>query len=414
MTTLKASGSVRPRPGCEARKKCVNHSKSLFIDGFRARGAGLVMRIREVMQRLSPPLVVGLFAVTAGVLYSATLAARFSGIEGDDLGYPQVAMSTSSVGATPGTPIAGLGDGPDGAPRVVAAVEEARCAPSQTVRVLVQILKVLLDDNVWVPGDPLFKLGWFGLVSFEAGPFFDDKASFQVGALRAVRRISVELVDLLGRARGTSAADQDLTDARGSLHFDERAWRVNPFDSRLPFLATPASATYRKAAKHLETYGARLERCEALFDARIDNLVQVLDRVANDVGDLTDQLAVRSKGRRWSVEEKRMVPGEGNDNGFFDFRADDLFYQAHGLMWAYHGVLQGLRLDFAETVRQASLDLIWDRMERHVAETAALEPAWVSNGREDSLLQPDHLSIMAVNMLRSRANMIELREILNP
>jgi hypothetical protein len=52
-------------------------------------------------------------------------------------------------------------------------------------------------------------------------------------------------------------------------------------------------------------------------------------------------------------------------------------------------------------------------MEGHIAESAALSPVIVSNGAEDSLFFPAHLSAMAVNMLRARANMTELREILN-
>ena len=372
--------------------------------------------------------ILAVLALCTFLFYVLVLFVRFGSIDGDDLDYPQRAMTRTEFLVCPGDPLPGSraedperggredatisnGDGPE--PMPTEPRPSPACADSQTVRVLVHILDVLLNENVWAPGDPMYKLGWFGIASFESGPFFDNLASFQLGALRAVRRTSVELVDLLGRARGTSAADEDLQDARGDLHFIERAWRINPFDSRLAFLATPASVTYRKAKSRLEAYNGRLESCDALFDTRSDNLFNVLDRIANDIGAMTDQLASRSKGQRWSVEKKRMVAGRGNNRGVFDFRADNYFYEAHGLMWAYHGILQGLRLDFGDTASQKNLDRIWDRMERHVAETADLEPTIVSNGREDSLFQPDHLAAMAVNMLRARANMTELREILN-
>ena len=51
-------------------------------------------------------------------------------------------------------------------------------------------------------------------------------------------------------------------------------------------------------------------------------------------------------------------------------------------------------------------------MEAHVAEAANLSPLIVSNGREDGFMMPDHLSVMAENILRARANMTELRDIL--
>jgi hypothetical protein len=329
------------------------------------------------------------------VLYLATAFARLSLTAGDELGYPQRVLT--GEGAEPGAQL------PDG----------SGCAPSQIIAVTSYILDVMVNQNVWAPGDPQYKTGWFGIYGFASGPFFDNKASFQIGALGAVRRVSIEAVDLLGRARGTSAPDQSLQDARGALQWNENAWIINPFSARLPLLSISAAASYRDAKESLDLYNQRLAACDALFDARSDNLFQLLDRIANDIGGMTDQLASRSKGDRWDTKEKNFVPAAGNNRGIFDFRADNLFYEAHGMMWAYHGILQAARLDFADVVAQGNLGQIWDRMEGHLAESAGLDPMIVSNGREDSLLQPDHLSAMAVNMLRARANMTELREILN-
>jgi hypothetical protein len=335
--------------------------------------------------------VVALFVV----LYVVSLVSRFSVIQGDDLGYPQTVLTADWPTALPGEPIGG-----------------GACSPSATVAMTARILDILVNENTWAPSDPQYKIGWFGLARFEPGPFFDNKASFQMGALGAVRRMSIELVDLLGRARGTSAADPNLQDARGAVQWNERSWILNPFDPRLPLLSTAAPTSYRSAIDNYNEYNAKLASCNALFDSRSDNLFQLLDRIANDVGGMTDQLATRSKGDAWSVADKALVPATGNNLGFFDFRADNLFYEAHGMMWAYHGILQALRQDFSGVIAGANLGQIWDRMEAHVAESASLEPMIVSNGREDSVFTPDHLSAMAANMLRARANMTEIREVL--
>lgn len=340
-----------------------------------------------------PPLI-----ALVVIVYLVTLIARFTFIRGDELDYPQQALSGEDYAAAPGAEIAG--EGPP------------RCAPSRIAEATAYVVDVLVDQNVWVPGDPQYKLGWFGLVGFAPTPFFDNKASFQLGAIRTVRRMAIEMNDLVGRARGTSAADPDLEDARGALQWNERAWWLNPFDSRLQLLSTSAASSFRDARARLLSYNRRLEACDALFDPRADNLFQLLDRIANDVGATTDQLARRSQSEVWSPREKRFVEGAGNDRGVFDFRADNLFSEARGLMWAYHGILQAARADFAEVVRQRNLGEVWDRMEAHVAEAAALEPWIVSNGAEDGIVAPDHLSVMAENMLRARANMTELREIL--
>ncbi len=332
------------------------------------------------------------------IVYYVTLLFRISFIHGDELTYPQQIITTATERIPPGERN---------------PTDPTTCGPSKVAMMTSYIVDVLINQNTWAPADPQFKIGFFGILSFPPTPWFDNKASFQIGAMRAVRRISIELVDLLGRARGTSAPDPDLVDARGSLQWNERAWIINPFDSRLPFLSTSAAGSYRDGKARLDSFNERLMACQALYDARSDNLFQLLDRIANDVGGMTDQLATRSKGLRWDVTLKQMVPGDGNNRGFFDFRADNLFYEAHGMIWAYHGILQGMRADFQVVIRQANLDQIWDRMETHIAEAASLKPLIVSNGREDSMFMPDHLSAMAANLLRARANMTELREILN-
>jgi hypothetical protein len=332
------------------------------------------------------------------IIYNAIIIYRFSHINGDELQYPQVVLAEAPHEVPPGTP---LNDG------------SGQCARSDIVAVTAYILDVLVNQNTWVPGDPFYKIGWFGMASFDSGPLLDNKAAFQRGALRAVRRISIEMVDLLGRARGTSAADDDLQSARGAVQWNESAWMFNPLDSRNPLLSTSAADSYRSSIRFMTRYNDRLQACDALFDSRSDNLFQLLDRIANDVGGLTDTLSQRAKAERWDVTAKNFVPASGNNRGVWDFRADNLFYEAHGAMWAYHGILQAARVDFGTVVAQANLDQIWDRMEGHIAESAALEPLIVSNGAEDSLFFPAHLSAMAVNMLRARANMTELREVLN-
>lgn len=337
------------------------------------------------------------------VLYVATLVWRFSFIRGYDLAYPQavltptLAMTVSGEETTPESGTEGV----------------RSCAPSQTVAMSSYLIDFLVNQNDWAPGAAQYKIGWFGLARFDDGPFFDNKANFQIGVLRATRRIAIELTDLLGRVRGTSGEDPDLAAARSRLQKEIDRWRFNPFDERLPFgPTTPAHVEYRGAIDLFERYNERLARCDALFDARADNLQQLLDRVAKDVGATVDQLAKRSQGSRYDPRLDRFVDGAGNDWGWFDFKADDLFYRASGEMYAYHGLLQAARLDFADVVRKRDLDDVWDRMETHVAHAAALAPWAVSNGREDGAFMPDHLAVIAQSLLRARANMVELRDVL--
>jgi hypothetical protein len=264
-----------------------------------------------------------------------------------------------------------------------------------------------------VPSTPQYTIGVFGLYPWEGTPFFDNKASFQLGILTVLRRFSLDLADTIGRVRGTSGADPDLQGAASRLRINERAWVLNnPFDPQLQTLQASAPASYRGAIDLYESFNERLSNCEALFDARADNLLRLLDRVAADLGDMNDRLQTRSRAEVWSHEELAFVPGEGNDRGWFDMRADNVVMEARGQMYALHGLLQAVRVDFATAVQNAQLAQIWDRLEAHVAEGARFQPLIVSNGSTDGLMAPDHLSAMGEKVLRARANMVELRDVL--
>ncbi|MEM7269458.1 MAG: DUF2333 family protein [Pseudomonadota bacterium] len=337
------------------------------------------------------------------IFWIATMIWRFSWMRGEDLAYPQMALSGGNavVSATEETqPESGAGSA-------------TTCAPSRIVEIEMALLDQLVNQNDWTPATPQYKAGFFFLFPWEATPFFDNKASFQTGALGAIRRVSIELTDSLGRVRGTSEADKDLVAARGRLQIDERTWVFNPFsDGRLPLWGTSAGASYADAIDLFGRFNTRLAACDALFDARADNLFQFLDSVTKDLGSTVDQIGKRSQGRVYDVATHTFVNGEGNNAGWFDLRADNLFHEARGRMYAYHGLMQGARADFADVIEKRDLKDVWDRMEARIAEAAVLSPWIVSNGREDGFMMPDHLSVMAENILRARANMTELRDIL--
>ena len=148
-----------------------------------------------------------------------------------------------------------------------------------------------VNQNAWISSMILYKLGLFG-IAWDSTPFFDNKASFQRGINQAVRRTSIELVDTLGRVRSTSQIDPGLQAARGNLQFDEDTWYfgLSPFGPK-----TPTPSFYRARSNDLRAFNDRLEKCQAVFDARADNLLQFIDRIANDIGATSAILRERSE-----------------------------------------------------------------------------------------------------------------------
>lgn len=368
-------------------------------------------RRRSLMRRLvaALPVLLILFCIA----YLGVLTWRTSTYEGMDLAYPQTILPP------PGT--RGEVAGPAVAPPVSAGddttsgnAETRTCAPSRLVDMQIGLIDLMVNRNDWIPGAPQYNLGFFGLIDFEDTPWFDNKASFEIGMLSMVRRVSLDLADTLGRVRGTSQADSDLQAAQSRLRTNERAWVLNnPFDAQLQTVMEAASTSYRGAIPLYRRYNERLASCNALYDVRRDNLRTLIDRIAADLGSMASQLSQRANATEWSVQRKEFVAADGNNRGWFDFKADNLFHQARGQLFALHGLMQAVRMDFGKSVEQSDLGQVWDRMESHLAEGAALDPLVVSNGREDGAVSPAHLAVMGEKVLRARANMVELRDILS-
>ena len=272
------------------------------------------------------------------------------------------------------------------------------CGRSNIVTVTEDLIDFNVNRNYWMSSHPLFKAGIFWVLSWDRTWFFDNKAAFQRGIHQAASRTAIELADSLGRTRGTSEIDKELQVAKGNIQFDQFTWYFNVFDKQ-PFGPTTRTQSYfRNAQKSLQRYNERLANCSATYDARADNLIQFLDRIAKDIGSTSATIKDRS---------------EQYNSGWFDTRADDIFWYSKGQLYAYYGILRATRADFADVVNSRGLNDIWDRMDEQLRSAIELDPVLVSNGKEDGWIMPTHLTTIGFYILRVRANMVEIRSILD-
>ena len=295
--------------------------------------------------------------------------------------------------------IAGVGGSANEQVAVEGGLADSKsCGRSAVVTVIADLIDFNVNRNNWMSSHPVFKTGFFWMVSWDRTWFFDNKAAFQRGVHQAASRTAIELADSLGRTRGTSQIDKDLQGAKGNIQFDQYTWYFNVFDKQ-PFGPTTRTPSYyRSALKSLKRYNERLANCEATYDARADNLLQFLDRIAKDIGSASASIKDRA---------------EQYNSGWFDTRADDIFWFSQGQLYAYYGILRAARADFADVVKTRALDDIWDRMDAQLRSAIELDPLIVSNGREDGLLMPTHLTTLGFYILRVRSNLIEIRSILD-
>ena len=266
------------------------------------------------------------------------------------------------------------------------------CGRSAIADVAADLTNYNVNQNPWISSMILYKLGFFG-IDWDHTPFLDNKASFQRGINQAVRRTTTELADNLGRVRTTSQIDGDLQDARGNMQFDEETWYfgLNPFGPK-----TPTPSYYRDAIAKLRSFNTRLENCQAVFDARADNLKIYLDRIASDIGSTSALLKDRA---------------ENYNAGFFDLRADDRFWFAYGQLYAYFGFMKAAEADFEDVLKQRNLLSLWQTMDAQFVAALKVQPAIIANSREDGLFA-SHLTTMGFYILRVRSNMVEISNVL--
>ncbi len=222
----------------------------------------------------------------------------------------------------------------------------------------------------------------------------DNMPNYQLGVLYSASRFAIELGDALGRTRGSSAIDPDLARAAGLLKYDGRIWYWGSGN----FVPTAtADSQYREGVEALLSYNARLASGDATYERRADNLIDLLNRVASDLGSASAAL-----------DERTLL----SNAGYFDNRADDLFYNIKGRLYGYALILRDVGADFGAVIGEKQSSGLWEQMLINLRTAAEMDPLIVANGKQDGMFIPSHLSAQGFYLLRARTQLKELTDAL--
>ena len=163
--------------------------------------------------------------------------------------------------------------------------------------------------------------------------FTDNVNNFQLGVLEVTRRSAVILSDRISRTGSTAAFDKNLQNAMNWFMIkSDRYW----FPS--------AESKYKDGLKELRTYFNRLEKGEAQFYNRTDNLIPLLMAYQDLLGSCDENLV-------------KFKEDDGSTVSFF--KADDYFFYAQGVASALHTILKGIEKDFATMVdRRGGMEML--------------------------------------------------------
>ena len=256
---------------------------------------------------------------------------------------------------------------------------------SRAVAMTIALIRRETDETTWVANKPFI---------FPSA-MLDNMPNFQIGLVYALSRFSIEMTDVLGRTRGSSQADADLDKASGLLKYDGTIWIWEPSTSLLP--TASAERQYRSARKSLTRYNERLANGSAVFDKRADNLIAFIERVSADLGSASAALDAQAMG---------------SSAGWFDTKADDIFYATKGRLYGYYLLLREIGIDFESVIAEKNAEKVWAQMLDSMRTGAAMNPLIVTNGANDGLFVPSHLAVQGFYLLRARTQLKEVANIL--
>jgi hypothetical protein len=149
--------------------------------------------------------------------------------------------------------------------------------------------------------------------------------------------------------------------------------------------------------KSFQAYNTKLSAGQTTFEPRADSLISALDRISKDLGDASAEIDLQ-------IDQQ--------SGSWIDWTADDRFYMTKGKVYAYGLLLRALGEDFSEVLKDKAAEKAWSRMVNSLLESASLHPWIVINGAPDALMQPNHLAVEGFYLLRARAQLDELTDIL--
>jgi hypothetical protein len=148
----------------------------------------------------------------------------------------------------------------------------------------------------------------------------DNVNNFQLGVLEVTRRTTVILAERISRTGSTAAFERTLENAMNWLMIKaDRYW----FPS--------AESKYKASLREIRVYFQKLERGEAQFFTRTDNLIPLLMAYEDLLGSC-DQNLVKSE------------EDDGTPVSFF--KSDDYFFYAKGVVSAMLTILEAIETDF--------------------------------------------------------------------
>lgn len=267
----------------------------------------------------------------------------------------------------------------------------------------------LMDTLLHKPG------GYLSNDIFPPGIYLDNIPEWEFGVLVQIRDISRAMRNDFSRSQSQSVEDKDLIIAEPQFNFDSESW-----------ILPSTEGEYKTGLEAMNSYLLRLEKRDAQFYARADNLVSWLEQVEKRLGSLSSRLSDSVGQKRINIDySATTAPAQetSTDAATPDtktnleyktprLQVDNVFYEARGTTWALVHLLKAVEIDFEDTLRKKSALTGLQEIIRDLEGTQ--QTVWspvILNGNGMGLFA-NHSLVMASYISKANAAIIDLKDLL--
>ncbi len=199
--------------------------------------------------------------------------------------------------------------------------------------------------------------------------FTDNVNNYQLGVLEATRRTSIVLAERISRTGSSDPYVRELEQAMSMFAIDPSTYMFPAPESK-----------YQEGLDNIRKYRDMLRNKRARFYTRMDNLVPLLLTYESILGSCTENLLKQ-------------------DISFF--QVDDIFFYSQGAAAMILSVMEGVGVDFRETIESANGVEVYDEVVRSLQQIAEMKPLVVLKGGPNSIFA-NHRANMAGPISRAR------------
>jgi hypothetical protein len=182
--------------------------------------------------------------------------------------------------------------------------------------------------------------------------FTDNVNHYQLGVIEATRRTSIVLAERISRTGSSDPYVRELEQAMSMFAIDPGTW-----------MFPRAEGKYLEGLDNIRIYRGMLLRKEARFYNRMDNLVPLILTYESILGSVTENLLRK-------------------DVSFF--QSDDIFFYAKGVCAMILSVMEGVGVDFQETIEAAQSTGIYEEIIFSLRQIVAMNPPVILDGGPNS------------------------------